>query len=160
MKLKPLVKGAITGALMIAVILWMYYTGKEADKIAQYTNFGIYALGIAWAIIDWSKSIRYTGKFGDAFQTGFKCFIVATLLMIAFTAIFNKMHPEFAEASSKMLREALISKKELPTEIDLQVERYKNNYTIMVVYTSIFGYLIVGAAVAAVTSLLISRRKP
>jgi hypothetical protein len=160
MKLTPLVKGAITGALMIAVILIMFYSGKEADVIAQYTNFGIYALGIAWAIISWSKSTEYTGKFGDAFQTGFKCFIIATLLMIAFTGFFNMMHPEFAEESSKMMREELVKKKELPTEIDLQVERYENNYTIFIVYASIFRYLIIGAAVTAVTSLLISRRKP
>jgi hypothetical protein len=160
MKLTPLVKGAITGALMIAVILIMFYSGKEADAVAQYSNLIIYSTGIAWAIISWSKSEEFTGKFGDAFQAGFKCFIIATLLMILFTALFDKMHPEFAEESSKMLREDLIQKKELPTEVEKQVERYKNNYTILLVYASIFRYLIIGAAVTAVTSLLISRRKP
>jgi hypothetical protein len=44
-------------------------------------------------------------------------------------------------------------------EIDAEATRYKNGYTMALIYGSIFGYLIAGAAVTASAALIITRRK-
>jgi Protein of unknown function (DUF4199) len=163
MKISAAFKGLITAALMIAVILVIYYAGKDADARLPYLVYIIYALGITWTILAYRKSSSFTGKFGDCFNQGFKCFIVVTLLVAIFYGVFNYQHPEFAEESSNAYRkhvEELVAKKEkLPTDIEPEVATYKKQYTLKLVSGAIFGYLIIGAAVTAATSLLLTRRK-
>jgi glucan phosphoethanolaminetransferase (alkaline phosphatase superfamily) len=159
MNLSAAIKGLITGIIMIGIALAVYYSGQPPGSSLQYFIYAVYAVGIVWAIVAWKNSAAFSPKFSEAFQTGFKCFVVVTLLMVLFTAIFTKMHPEFAEEAAKYMREELTKKNGLPTEIDESVNRFKNSYTTTLVYGSIFGYLIIGAAVTAVTSLLITRKK-
>lgn len=161
MKLSPAIKGVITASLMIAISLITYYSGLPANSPFQYLIYAVYALGITWTVVAYRKSESFTGKFGALFNQGFKCFIVVTLLMVAFTGIFSKMHPEFAEESAKLYKEELMLKStdKTPTDIDEDVARYKKGYTLALIYGSIFGYLIIGAAVTAATSLLLTRRK-
>lgn len=160
MNLRPAIKGLITAAIMIAIVLGIYYSGMPANSPLQFSIYAVYAIGLVWTLIGYSRSGEYTGRFGDAFNQAFRCFIVVTLSMVLFTAVFNWMHPEFAVESAKYYREDLVKDKDiLPTDIDGKVARYKNGYTMMLVYGSIFGYLIIGAAVSAVTSLIITRRR-
>jgi hypothetical protein len=160
MNLSAGIKGLITGIIMIGIALAVYYSGQPPGSSLQYIIYAVYAVGIVWAIVAWKNSASFSPKFSEAFQTGFKCFVVVTLLMVLFTAIFSKMHPEIAEDSAKYMKEELLKKKEqLPPEIDEAVNRFRNGFTLMLVYRSIFGYLIIGAIVTAVTSLLITRKK-
>ena len=46
LKLRPTIKGLITAAVMIAVFLGIYYSGKDADARLQYLVYILYALGI------------------------------------------------------------------------------------------------------------------
>jgi hypothetical protein len=70
------------------------------------------------------------------------------------------MHPEFAEESSVEYKAQLIAEKQkTPNEIEAEVADYKKQYTLRLVSISIFGYLIIGAGVTAVTSALLTRRK-
>jgi hypothetical protein len=159
MKLSPLVKGLITGIAMVIYSLIAYnYIPKES--LLHWLVWGIYAVGIIWTLISWKNSDAYTGKFGDGFNTGFRCFIVAALIMVVFTFVFNKMHPELAGQYAKAYKEQLMKQKEkLQTDIDKEVENVRKNYNTVVLYGSIFGYLIIGAAVTAAASALLSRRK-
>ena len=112
-----------------------------------------------WAIVDYRKSESYTGKFGDLFSQGFRCFIVVTLVMVAFIAIFLKSQPRFKEEGAKAYREFLIKdKNRSKVEIETEVEKYKDQFNTGFVSASIFGYLIIGALVTAVTSALLTRR--
>ena len=82
--------------------------------------------------------------------------------MVVYTFTFNKLHPEFAEESARLYKEQQLGIKnnsKTPAEIDADTTRYKNGYTMAVVYGSIFGYLLIGAAVTAAASLIITRRK-
>ena len=145
---------------MIAVILGIYYSGKDADTRLQYLVYILYALGIAWTIISYRQSESFTGKFGDLFSRGFRCFIVVTLMMVLFTFVFSKTHPEFAEESAKAYKEQLVKEKnKLPEDIDKETARYQRSYNTVLVYGAIFGYLIIGAGVTAVVSALLTRRK-
>ena len=161
MKLSPAIKGIITASIMIAIALITYYSGLPANSPFQYLIYAVYALGITWTVIAYRKSKSFTGKFGGLFNQGFKCFIVVTLLIVAFTGIFSKMHPEFAEESAKLYKEELVlnAKDKTPSDIEEDVARYKKGYTLALIYGSIFGYLIIGAVVTAASSLLLTRRK-
>lgn len=159
MRLSPALKGAITAAAMIAIALITYYSGMPADSSFQYLVYVAYAGGIIWTILAYKNSEKYTGRFWDNFNQGFRCFIIVTLIMVLFTAVFSKMHPEFAEESAKLYKEDLVkSNSKTPVEVDEVVKKYKNGYTMMLVYSSIFGYLIIGAIITAVTAALTTRR--
>lgn len=159
MRLSPALKGGITAAAMIAIALITYYSGMPADSNFQYLVYVLYAGGIIWTILAYKNSEKYTGRFWDIFNQGFRCFIIVTLTMVLFTAVFSKMHPEFAEESAKLYKEELVkSNSKTPAEVDEVVKKYKNGYTMMLVYSSIFGYLIIGAVITAVTAALTTRR--
>lgn len=160
MKFTPAIKGLVTAAVMIAIFLLIYSLGKDADPRLQYLVYLTYGLGIFWAIWSFRRSEKFTGKFGDNYNQGFRCFIVVTLMMALFYGVFNYMHPEFAQESALAYKEQLVTEKQkLPTEIDEEVATYKKQYTLKLVSGAIFGYLIIGAGVTAVISILSARRK-
>lgn len=157
----PLIKGIITGVIMVATILLLYYSNLPADSKLQNIRYLVYAAGILWALVSYTRSVSYTGKFSELFGQGFRCFIIVVLIMVAFTTIFSMLHPEFAEESARYHREELAKQgNKTPTEIDEMVAKAKNQYTTGVVYFTIFGYLITGTIItAAGSALLIMRRK-
>ena len=161
MTFTPLIKGLLTGAAVIGFSLLAFYFIPVESKL-HFLVYAIYALGIVWTLIAYRNSTAFTGKFGDSFNAGFRCFIVATLLIVVYTFIFSKMHPEFAEESAKLYKEQLVADKtgsKTPDDITADVARYKKGYSMAVVYGTIFGYLIIGALVTALGSLLINRKK-
>lgn len=159
--ISPAMKGLVTGLVMISISLGVYYADLPASSPIQYLIYAAYGLGIIWTLIAYRRSAAFTGKFADLFGQGFRCFIVVILVMITFTFIFSKMHPEFAEESAKAYKEALLKEKnkdQTPAEIEETVSKYKSRYTTLVVFGSIFGYLIIGAGVTAAASALLTRR--
>lgn len=159
-KLSPLVKGVITGGLMVVSSLALYYSKVPPGSALHYLIYLLYAAGIGWTLIDYSRSSSFTGKFADLFGQGFRCFIVIILIIVAFTAIFSMMHPEFAEEAANLYRQDLNKQKDkLPGDIDKMVSDAKKQYITGVVYFTIFGYLIIGALVNAAGSALLMRRK-
>ncbi len=160
-RLSPAIKGLITGLVMLAFALTLYYAKVPGDSPIQYIAYIIYAGGIIWTLRDYSRSENFTGKFGDLFGQGFRCFVVVTLIMVAFTAIFVKMHPEMVEESAKAYKEYLVKQKDkLPNDIEAEVETYKKQYGTQVLSRSIFGYLVIGAVLTACTSVAyLIRRK-
>jgi hypothetical protein len=160
LNLTPAVKGLITGIAMALTSLGIYYSKDPANASLQYIIYIIYALGITWTLYMYHQSTLYTGKFGDLFAQGFRCFIIVTIIMVSFTAVFSKMHPEFAEEMSEAYKKELITKKEkMPADIDKEVLTYKKQFTVRLVSASIFGYLIIGAAVTAAVSAFLIKRK-
>jgi hypothetical protein len=157
--LSPAIKGLITGLLMLAIALTLFYTNQPGDSGIQYIAYAIYAGGIVWTLIGYRQSPVFTGKFKDLFGQGFRCFIVVTLIMVTFTGIFSKTHPEFAEDTSKAYREHLLKEKTRnPVEIDKEVDTFKKQYTMRLVSASIFGYLIIGAVITAGCSAFLIRK--
>ena len=160
-KITPLVKGIITGIAMLATSLIFYATKVPASSKIHYIIYIIYAGGIMWSLLDHSKSEAYTGKFGDLFSQGFRCFIVVTLIMVLFTAVMFNMHPEWAEEAAQYYREGLVKEgNKTPAEIDTIVATAKKQFTLTNISGAIFGYLITGSIfTAAGAGLLLMRRK-
>lgn len=160
MNLSPSLKGLITAALMIGVFLLVFRISKTGSNTLQLGIYAIYAAGIAWTLLAYRSSPAFTAKFADAFQQGFRCFVVVTLSMALFYWIFNYFHPEFSEQTAQALREQLnADRSKLPTEVDDAVSTFKKQYTLKLVSGAIFGYLIIGAGITAAVSALIIRRK-
>ena len=160
MRIAPALKGLILAVLMIATTWITYYT-LPANSPLHFLVFGVYGLGIIWAVTAARNSPGNTGTFWAFFNTGFRCLIVAILVFVVYTFIYNKLHPEFAEESSKIFRADLIAKEKdkTPDQIEETVASYKKGYAMALVYGSILGYLMIGLVVNAVTSALLSRRK-
>lgn len=153
-------KGLVTGVLMIGLSLALYYSGKSFDSPVQYSIYVLYAAGIIWSLYSFSRSVENTNKFGAYFLQGFKCFIVVTLLMVIFTFVFNKMHPEFKEQMGTTYRDELLKNENItPGEVVSNVEKMKEFYLTMLISRAIFGYLLTGSVITLVSSFLFMRRK-
>jgi hypothetical protein len=158
-KLTPLVKGIITGVLMVLTTLTLYYSKLPPASPLHYFVYIVYAAGITWTLLSYKRSDAFSGKFGDLFGQGFRCFIVTILIMVAFTYVFSKMHPEFAEEGAEYYRAELVKEKnKTPAEIDTLVTQAKKQYTTGIIYFTIFGYLIIGTVITAAGSALLMRR--
>lgn len=152
-------KGLLTGTAMIGLSLLIYFTGMPFDSPVQYLIYLVYAAGISWSVYSFARMEETDNRFATRFQQGFKCFIVVTLMMVLFTYIFNKLHPEFKDAMVKSYREELQQKgNSTPGEIDRNIAKAKDFYLTMLISGAIFGYLILGGVIAALSSLIFRKR--
>lgn len=159
LKISAARKGMITGLFMIALTLILFYSRQSFDSPFQYLIYGIYLAGIIWTLQSFSK-FNTEKKFGNFFLEGFKCFVTVTLLMVIFTFIFNKMHPEFKNDMANVYKEELIKQgNATPSEIDERVLKVKDYYLTMLISRTIFAYLFLGAVITAASSLVFIRRK-
>lgn len=162
MKLTPLIKGAITGAIMLVTTLCLYYSKVPVTSGWQYIVFVFYGAGIMWTLLAYHYSPAYNGRFGSIFGQGFRCFIIITLVMVVFTGIFSASHPEFAEEDAKYYKEYLVKEgNKLPAEIETEVAKARKSYTQRNISRATFGYLITGAIFTAAGTglILLMRRK-
>ena len=145
---------------MIALSLIFFYSGQPFDSPFQYIIYIVYAGAIIWTLYDFSRSSENTNKFAPFFLQGFKCFIVLTLLIVIFTFVFNKLHPEFKDQMVKAYNEEMVKKgNTTPAEMLTNIERAKDYYLTMLISGAIFGYLLIGAVITAAGSLLFMKRK-
>src|SRR5262245_16725048 len=160
-KLSPLAKGLITAAAILGLTLLIYYTNQPPDTKLNYLIYILYAGGIVWTLIEYRLYINGSAKFGELFGQGFRCFIVITLIMVVFTGLFSATHPQFAEQDAKLYREYLDKevKDKTPAEKDEMVAAEKKQYTTKLIYSAIFGYLILGSIITAAGSVLIVLRR-
>ncbi len=159
-KFTPLAKGIITGAVMLVTTLAIYLTKLPGDSPIQYLVYALYAGGIIWTLIDYSKTEAFRGKFGELFGQGFRCFIVVTLIMVAFVGIFSLMHPEMAEEAAGYYRADLVKQgNTTPADIDKLVARAKNGFTVSNMFMSIFGYLVTGTIFTMAGSAIVLMRR-
>lgn len=145
---------------MIVLSVLLFYFIPAHDSPINYLIYAIYTLGIVWTVYAFSKSESNTKKFSAFFLQAFKCFVIVTLLMVLFTFIFNKLHPEFRTEAAKNYKQELINLgNSTPAEIETSVAKMQDFYLTMVISRAIFGYLFFGAAVSAAVSLFFIKRK-
>lgn len=159
-KTTPLIKGAITGLLMVAASLMLIYATISAKSPLQYLVFALYAAGIAWTLIAYSRSENYTPTFKTIFGQGFRCFIIVALIMVVYRGIYINLHPEIAEEGARLYKQDLIKQgnKQLP-EIEAIVASAKKQFTAAEISLTIFGTLLSGVAFTVVGAFLLLMRK-
>jgi Protein of unknown function (DUF4199) len=156
----PAIKGLITGLLMLfgeyAIRL---FKGNELNPLFTLTAL-LYVAGITWTILDYSRSAEYDHKFGSLFLNGFRCFIVVTFIMVLFTYFYTHFNDDFKNTKLKWIIEQINKEPgKTPAERESLIAGAKKYYWIPDVLAATFGYLIVGAIVTALASLLIIKRK-
>ena len=153
-------KGLITGILMISLTILSFYTQQTYNSPIQFSIYAIYIGGIIWTLFSFSRSSENTNKFSRYFLEGFKCFIAVTLLMVIFTFIFNKMHPEFKDQLAVSYKEDLIKEgNNTPAEIEASILKMKDYYLTILISRTIFAYLFLGGVITAGVSLVFTKRK-
>lgn len=144
---------------MLGVSLGIYYTKGSFENNLKYVAHAIYVAGILWTLMSFKNNASEGTSFKNYFSEGFKSFIVVTFVMVLFTLIFTKMHPELKEQNAIINRADLVSRGNYtPQEIDKMVLQAKEYYVTLQVSMAIFGYLVIGVIVTLVGSVALSRK--
>lgn len=153
-------KGLITGLVMIGLALFFYYVLKlPVNEKEQYALFTVYVAGIAWSLFSF-KQTAGDKNFKSYFSTGFKTFIVVTLLMVVYTFIFFKFNTEYRDAGIAANNALLIKEgNHTVAEIENQSKQLKKIFMPVMVGIATFKYLILGALVTAIGSGFLSRKQ-
>lgn len=153
-------KGLLTGIVMIGLSLLLYYVLKwPLNQKDQYVLFCVYIAGIGWSLLSYKQSSAEDKTFKNYFSTGFKTFIVVTLLFVLFTFIFFTFNTAYrdagiAENNALLLKEG----NHTPAEIESNAKQLKQIFMPVMVGITTFKYLIIGALVTAVASAFLSRK--
>lgn len=141
---------------MVLVSVFMFYGLKLPLKgPTQLVIIGIFIAGILWSLI----SLRQTSgelTFKNYFSEGFKTFIVMTLVIVIYTAVFYKLNPEILEAAIKET-EALIAKQgdKTPAEIAANSEKLRSIFMPMTISITTVTYLAFGAVTSLIGGLFL-----
>ena len=157
MNLKRLTWSFTTAFLMMAISWLGFLNDIPNPTTAQLLVYGFYALS-TWFLLFFNRS--ESQAFKDFFQIGFRHFILVTLLMALFSYFFIQLHPNLIEDSAKQLRLAIqASNNRTPAEIERDVKLFIEGYPTAMVSRTIFGYLVVGSLVTAISSFLLTLQK-
>lgn len=145
-------------ALLMMVISWLGFLNYISNPTTtQLSVYGFYALS-TWYLLFFNR--KESQAFKDFFQIGFRHFILVTLLMALFSYLFIQLHPNLVEDSAIQLRTTLQNtNNRTPTEIERDVKLFIEGYPTAMVSRTIFGYLVVGSMVTAISSFLLTLQK-
>ncbi len=157
MKLTATYKGLIIAVVMIITSAILFYGFKLApNHSSQMVVMGIFILGIFWSLLSLKPKEDKALKFKDYFSQGFKTFIIVTLLMVIYTAVFYKLNPQILE-SVITENELLIAKEgnKTPAEIKANSESLRSIFMPMTISLTTVIYLGLGALTSVVGGLIL-----
>lgn len=145
-------------ALLMMVISWLGFLNYISNPTTtQLSVYAFYSLS-TWYLLFFNR--KESHAFKDFFQIGFRHFILVTLLMALFSYLFIQLHPNLVEDSAIQLRKTLQNtNNRTPTEIERDVKLFIEGYPSAMVSRTIFGYLVVGSMVTAISSFLLTLQK-
>lgn len=160
-QINPTRKGLVTGLLMIALSLLLFYVVKmPLNQKDQYILFSVYIAGIIWSLYAYKQAATDDTTFKNYFSTGFKTFIVATLLMVLYTFIFFTFNTAYREAGIAENNTLLLKEgNHTPAEIESNARQLRQIFMPVMIGITTFKYLILGALVTAVSAGFFSRRQ-
>ena len=153
-------KGLVTGIVMIGLSLFFYYVLKlPVNEKEQYALYAAYTAGIVWSLFA-HKYSSADKNFKSYFSTGFRTFIVVTLLMVLFTFIFFTFDTTYrdagiAENNALLLKEG----NHTAAEIEGNAKQLKKIFMPVMMGMITFKYLILGALVTAIGSGFLSSKQ-
>ena len=153
-------KGLITGGIMIAISMGIYFAKKGFDNALQYITYTTYVAGILWTIITFKKETDNTATFKQYFSEGFKCFVVVTLLMVVFTLVFILLHPELKEQMAAMMKTDYAKAKDItPLDIENRIAAAKKFFLPGYLMGAVLSYLSIGALISLLAAGFLSVQK-
>lgn len=153
MKLSATIIGLVTGLLMVGVGLFLALSEGKENTAWQYLGTFIYGLGIVWSIVSYASQNRIN-QFGALFQQGFKCFVVATLILAIYTFAYWKLNPQKIDSiiEQSKIERIKTAKDRTLDEINLEAKQTKKYFIPFNISGLIFSNLFIGAVVAMVTA--------
>ncbi|RYD81279.1 MAG: DUF4199 domain-containing protein [Sphingobacteriales bacterium] len=156
-KLSATYKGLIIAGLMIIVSATLFYGFKfPPNDSSQLVVMGLYIMGIFWSLISLKPTEEKALRFKDYFSQGFKTFIIVTLLMVIYTAVFYKLNPQILE-NVIAENEILVAKAgdKTPAEIKANSESLRSIFMPMTISLTTVIYLGLGALTSVVGGLIL-----
>lgn len=151
--------GIITGLAMIAFSLIIYKVKGSFDNNLPYITYAMYVAGIVWTLLNFKKHHEGTAGFKQFFSEGFKCFVLVTFLMVAFTFIFILMHPELKDQMAAGMKVELAKNKDFtPVDVEKSIATAKKLFLPGYIMAVVFSYLAIGAVVTALASAVLNRK--
>ena len=152
--------GLITGGLMIAATLFMFYVLHLPEAgTAKYVCYGIYSAGILLSLFNYygKKNVEKNTK--SFFSEGFKTFVVVVFLMAVFGLIFYKLNPQIFDARLAEIN-AINSQDPNKTaaEVTENSNKLKNIFIPMTVAINTVLYLILGALISIIASAFLANK--
>ena len=149
---------SFSASLLMMAISWLGFLNYISNPTTtQLSVYGLYALS-TWYLLFFNR--KESQAFKDFFQIGFRHFILVTLLMALFSYLFIQLHPNLVEDSAIQLRTTLQNtNNRTPAEIERDVKLFIEGYPTAMVSRTIFGYLVVGSLVTAISSFLLTLQK-
>lgn len=149
---------SFSASLLMMAISWLGFLNYISNPTTtQLSVYGLYALS-TWYLLFFNR--KESQAFKDFFQIGFRHFILVTLLMALFSYLFIQLNPNLVEDSAIQLRTTLQNtNNRTPAEIERDVKLFIEGYPTAMVSRTIFGYLVVGSLVTAISSFLLTLQK-
>jgi len=162
MKLKATYKGLIAGVGMVLMSIVFYY-GLHVEPNGPYQMWVIVVFigGVGWSLLGFHHSPKaVNAKFKDYFAEGFRTFIIITLIMVIYTAVFYKLNPQILEKVIKD-NEALILQAgdKTPAEISENSAKLRSIFMPMTISITTVTYLIFGAVTSLIGSLFLKNAR-
>jgi Protein of unknown function (DUF4199) len=153
--------GLITGLIMVLASLFSLYILKNpVESYFQVIVYIIFAAGIVWSLVNYSRSERDNKTFSAYFSTGFKTFVVITLIMAVFAYIYFSLNTVFRDNKiAENSRLLLLEGNHLPAEIEDNARQLKKMYIPMMLSAAIFRYLILGAIITGIAAFFLSNKE-
>lgn len=160
-KINATKKGLLTGFVMIGMSLFFFYGLKwPLNGQEQYIIYTVYLAGILWSLVSFMQAKTETKTFKEYFSSGFKTFVVVTLLMVVFTFIFFSFDNSYRESGIAENNKLLLAEgNHTPAEIESNAAQLRKIFMPMMLGITLFKYLILGALVTAVGAGFLSQRK-
>ncbi len=154
-------KGLLTGIVMILISVGIYFTMGNFQNKLQYITYSVYVAGIIWTLLEYAKQPGAEHRFGAYFSQGFRCFIVVTLLMVIFTAVFLLSQPHLKHEMAGIYKtEIAKTGNYTEPEIAEKVAMAEKSFFPSMLMGAVFGYLAIGAMVTAIAAgFLVSKHK-
>ncbi|MCP9750361.1 DUF4199 domain-containing protein [Ferruginibacter sp. HRS2-29] len=159
MKITSTYKGLIIAVLMIALsLIFFYVMHYPVNGRNHLVVMGVFVVGLLWSLISFKLSSGEDKQIKEYFSEGFKTFIVATLFIVVYTVVFNKMNPQILE---KRLKEnAELAAKQgnyTPLDIENNNKQIRDNFTPMTIAITTISYLILGSLVSLIGGVALSQ---
>lgn len=142
----PAVKGIIISLVLIVLGLVIYFIGQSQNKAIQWIQGILYAIGIIWAAISFSKQSNGNVTFGNVFAHSFKTSAAVTAILLVYTFVFLKfIAPTFIDQVIETSRQQMETQGKLTAEqIDQAIAITRKYFMVLAIGGGLVSNLILG----------------
>jgi Protein of unknown function (DUF4199) len=154
--------GIITGAIMLAASLIMFYVLKMPEAgTSKYVTYCLYIAGIIIGLKSYKQTNNTEKTFKAFFSEGFKVFVVAVLIMAIFTFVYYKLNPQIIENYVVEVNKAnSLDPNKTANEVIANGNKLKNIFIPFTIAMNTLLYLALGALVTALGAGFLSQPMP